>query len=73
MFGLLKKIFGTAQSRALKRYQKLVKEVNRQDLFLMNLSDEALRLKTEEFKNRLSQGETLEKLLTEAYAVVKNV
>jgi len=73
MFGLLKKIFGTAQSRALKRYQKLVKEVNRQDLFLMNLSDEALRLKTEEFKNRLSQGETLEKLLPEAYAVVKNV
>jgi preprotein translocase subunit SecA len=73
MFGLLKKIFGTAQSRALKRYQKLVNEVNKQDLFLMNLTDQALCLKTEEFKHRLSQGESLEALMPEAYAVVKNV
>jgi preprotein translocase subunit SecA len=73
MFGLLKKIFGTAQSRAIKRFQKMVKEVNRQDLFLMNLTDESLRAKTDEFKNRLKQGQTLEQILPEAYAVVKNV
>lgn len=73
MFGFLKKIFGTAQSRAIGRFQKMVKEVNKHDVFFMNLSDEALRAKTDEFKNRLSQGETLEDLLPEAYAVVKNV
>jgi preprotein translocase subunit SecA len=73
MFGLLKKIFGTAQSRAIKKYQKIVKEVNKQDVLLMTLSDEDLRAKTQEFKTRYAQGETLESMLPEAYAVVKNV
>jgi preprotein translocase subunit SecA len=72
MFNLLKKIFGTAQSRAISRYQKIVKEVNQHDLLLMNLTDEALKAKTDEFKNRLKQGESLDALLPEAYAVVKN-
>jgi len=73
MFDFLKKIFGTAQTRALKRYQKVVKQVNDQDLLLMSLSDEALKNKTAEFKERYAKGEKLEELLPEAYAVVKNV
>lgn len=73
MFGILKKIFGTAQSRALSRFHRMVKEVNKQDAFMINLSDEALKAKTQEFKHRVQQGETLESILPEAYAVVKNV
>lgn len=73
MFSFLKKIFGTAQSRLLRRYFKIVDEVNRWESQYQQLSDEQLRHKTIEFKERLKKGETLEDLLPEAYAVVKNV
>lgn len=73
MFGVLKKLFGTAQGRLLSRYQKTVAEVNVWDERLKTLSDEQLKQKTEEFRSRLSQGEPLDHLLPEAYAVVKNV
>lgn len=73
MFGVLKKLFGTAQGRLLSRYQKTVAEVNVWDERLKALSDEELKQKTEEFRSRLSQGEPLDQLLPEAYAVVKNV
>lgn len=73
MFELLKKIFGTAQDRLLKRYWKIVTQVNKWDAEFQNLSDDALRNKTQEFRERYKQGESLDKMLPEAYAVVKNV
>jgi len=72
MLGWIKKIFGTAQSRILKRYAKLVVEVNVWEERFQSLSDEDLRKKTGLFRERVKAGETLEKLLPEAYAVVKN-
>lgn len=73
MFGFLKKIFGTAQDRTLRRYRKIVDQINEWEGKFEALSDEALRAKTTEFKDRLAKGETLDDLLPEAYAVAKNV
>ncbi|PWU13573.1 MAG: preprotein translocase subunit SecA [Chlamydiae bacterium] len=72
MLSVLKKFFGTSQSRLLKRYQKAVVEVNRLEKSFQQLSHEEVRQKTAEFKERYLKGETLEGLLPEAYAVVKN-
>ncbi len=72
MFGFFKKIFGTAQGRILKKYGKLVAEVNRWETQFQALSEDDLRAKTAEFRSRLDQGEPLDNLLPEAYAVVKN-
>jgi len=72
MFGFLKKIFGTAQDRLLKKYYKIVDGVNAFDEKFKPLSDDELRNKTFEFRNRFDKGETLDDLLPEAYAVVKN-
>lgn len=72
MFGFIKKIFGTAQDRLLKKYFKIVKKVNEFDSQYNSLSDNELRNKTAEFRSRLEKGETLDDLLPEAYAVVKN-
>lgn len=71
MFGLLKKLFGTAQSRTLKRYGKLVPQVNAWEERYRGLSDEELRAKTTEFKKRFKNGESLESMLPEAFAAVK--
>ena len=73
MFGFLKKLFGTAQDRLVRQYSKIVSQVNAWDEKFKSLSDDELRHKTQEFKERLSKGETLDQLLPEAYAVVKNV
>ncbi len=73
MFGFFKKIFGTAQDRQVRKYTKIVDQVNFWDAKFQALSDDALRHKTAEFKERLSKGESLDQLLPEAYAVVKNV
>lgn len=73
MFSLLKKIFGTAQDRILRKYRKLVEQINTWDEKFNSLSDEELRRKTDEFKQRLQNNETVDHLLPEAYAVVKNV
>lgn len=72
MFGILKKIFGTAQSRLVNRYRKVVSQVNRCEEALLSLSDEDLRAKTAELRARLEQGTSLDELLPEAFAVVKN-
>lgn len=72
MFGLLKKIFGTHQSRLLRKYWRLVPKVNSLEEQYQSLSDDELRGKTAEFKERLQKGETLESLLPEAFAAVKN-
>lgn len=71
MFNFLKKIFGTAQDRQLRKYKKIVEEVNRWDEKFQNLSIEELRNKTQEFKDRIAQGQSLTEILPEAYAVVK--
>jgi preprotein translocase subunit SecA len=73
MFGFLRKIFGTAQDRQVRKYFKIVQQVNEWDSKFQLLSDEQLRNKTSEFKERLNQGETLDSLLPEAFAVAKGV
>jgi preprotein translocase subunit SecA len=73
MFSLLKKIFGTDQSRRLKKYFRLVKKINIIELQYQSLSDDDLKAKTAEFKKRLIEGvETTDDIMVEAYAVVKN-
>lgn len=73
MFGFLKKIFGSAHDRLLHKYRKIVQEVNQWDQKFTTLSDEQLRAKTDEFRKRFQNGETLDHLLPEAYGAVKNV
>ncbi len=72
MFGFLKKIFGSAQDRKVRRYFKTVESINEWDRKFDSLSDEAIKAKTVEFRQRISKGETVDELLPEAYAVVKN-
>ncbi len=67
----LTKIFGTHSERELKRIMPLVDKVESYRDSMKALSDEQLRDKTKEFKNRLEKGETLDALLPEAYAVVR--
>ncbi|NOY82355.1 MAG: preprotein translocase subunit SecA [Kiritimatiellaeota bacterium] len=69
---VLKKIVGTRNQRTLKKLWPLVEEVNRIEHDLQGLTDDQLRAKTDEFRARVRQGETLDDILCEAYAVVKN-
>src|SRR5690606_2492465 len=72
MLGLvLKKIFGSKNDRELKRMGRLVAQVNEFEASISALSDDQLRAKTAEFKQRLANGETLDQLLPEAFAVVR--
>lgn len=74
MFGtLVKKLFGSRNERVLRRMSKVVTEINALEANFEKLSDEALAAKTEEFKKRHHQGEFLEQLLPEAFAVVREV
>ena len=68
---LLAKVIGTQNERDLKRLRPIVSEVGALEPSLQTLSDEQLRAKTAEFRQRLSQGETLDDLLPEAFAVVR--
>ncbi len=68
---LLTKIFGSRNDRLLKQYRKTVERINALESGLEGLSDEALKAKTEEFRQRLAAGETLDALLPEAFAVVR--
>ena len=67
----LTKIFGSRNDRLLKQYRKTVARINALEPELEKLSDEQLRAKTQEFQNRLAQGQTLDDLLVEAFAVVR--
>jgi len=67
----LKKIFGSRNDRELKRIGKMVKSINELETSFEALSDEELRLKTEEFRGRLTAGATLDQLLPEAFAAVR--
>ncbi len=73
MFGVLKKIFGTHQSRLIKKYWQLIPKVNAWEVKFQSLSDDELRNKTTEFKERIAKGEPLDSLLPEAFGAVKNV
>jgi preprotein translocase subunit SecA len=68
---LLSKIFGTRNQRQIKRMNKIVAVINGLEPQFASLSDEALRAKTDEFKERFSKGETLDQLLPEAFAAVR--
>ena len=68
---LFRKFFGSRNDRLVKQYAQKVKEINALEPAMQALSDEALRAKTEEFKQRYIAGETLEQLLPEAFAVVR--
>src|SRR5260364_307566 len=68
MIGLLQKIFGSRNQRLLKRYQKTVAVINAREPEFQALSDEALRAKTEAFRQRASNGEALDALLREGVA-----
>ena len=72
MLSFLKWLLGTAQERTIRRYWKTVEEVNEVEKTFQSLSDEQLAAKTVEFRGRLAQGETLDSLLVEAFAAVKN-
>jgi preprotein translocase subunit SecA len=67
----LTKLFGSRNDRLLKQYRKTVARINAMEPEYEKLSDEALRGKTQEFKDRIAGGETLDALLPEAFAVVR--
>ena len=71
MLGLVKKIFGDSNEREIKRLMKTVEQINLLEPQFQTLSDEDLKAKTGEFKQRLANGESLDDLLPEAFAAVR--
>ena len=69
--GIFAKLFGTPSQRELKRIQPIVDKILALEEEYRNLSEEALRGKTAQFKERLSQGETLDDILPEAFAAIR--
>jgi preprotein translocase subunit SecA len=68
---LLRSVFGTSNDRLLKQMQPLVDAINALEPELEGLSEEALRARTQAFRDRLKQGETLDDVLVEAFATVR--
>lgn len=68
---LLTKVIGSRNDRTLRRLKKIVKEINSYEPTFEALTDEELKAKTVEFRQRLEQGETLDQLLPEAFATVR--
>ncbi|MFV0448116.1 MAG: preprotein translocase subunit SecA [Vibrio sp.] len=68
---LLTKVVGSRNDRTLRRLRKIVKEINNYEPAFEALSDEELKAKTVEFRQRLEQGENLDQLLPEAFATVR--
>ncbi|MCG9631908.1 preprotein translocase subunit SecA [Vibrio sp. Isolate30] len=68
---LLTKVIGSRNDRTLRRLRKIVKEINNYEPTFEALSDEELKAKTVEFRERLDKGETLDQLLPEAFATVR--
>ncbi len=68
---ILTKIFGSRNDRLIKQYRSTVVRINAMEVELEKLTDEALRGKTQEFKDRVAAGETVDTLLPEAFAVVR--
>ena len=69
--GLINKLFGTRSEREIKKFTNQVDQVMALEASYRQLSDEALKAKTEEFKTRLRQGETLDDILVEAFAACR--
>ena len=67
----LTQIFGSRNDRLLKTYRKTVQQINALEAEFSRLDDLQLRSKTDEFRQRLSQGQTLDQILPEAFAVVR--
>jgi preprotein translocase subunit SecA len=68
---LLTRVFGSRNERIVRGHTRAVRAANQLEPQIKELSDEALRAKTEEFRRRLKEGETLDQLLPEAFAVVR--
>ncbi|PKE32685.1 preprotein translocase subunit SecA [Rahnella sp. AA] len=68
---LLTKVFGSRNDRTLRRMRKVVELIGRMEPEIQKLTDEQLRAKTDEFRERLAKGEVLETLIPEAFAVVR--
>ncbi len=73
MFKILEKIIGKSSDRELRRYWRIVEEINRLEPEVSKLSDEDLAKKTLEFKEKLKQGATLDEIMIPAFAVVREV
>jgi preprotein translocase subunit SecA len=71
MLGIAKKIFGSENDRKLKKLRPIVGKINKLEPDFEKLSDEQLKNKTDEFKSRYANGETLDALLPEAFATVR--
>ncbi|HEX9664316.1 MAG TPA: preprotein translocase subunit SecA, partial [Patescibacteria group bacterium] len=71
MMSILSKIFGDPNEKYLRKLQPLVDQINALEKEFETLSDEELKKKTEEFKEQLNQGKTLDDILPEAFAVVR--
>lgn len=71
MISLLKKLIGSRNDRLLKQYRKIVQKINALEPSMKELSDEQLAHKTTEFKERIASGASLDSLLPEAFAVVR--
>ncbi|MEY4625876.1 MAG: hypothetical protein RL061_1401 [Pseudomonadota bacterium] len=69
--GLLKKIFGSRNDRLLKQYKRIVAQINALEQSITSLDDAALQAKTAEFKSKLAAGQSLDDILPEAFAVVR--
>ena len=69
--GLLNAVFGTYSEREVKRLKPTIQKINDLEEAMQKLSDEELKAKTFEFRERLSKGETLDDILPEAFAVVR--
>ena len=68
---IIEKVFGTHSQREIKMIMPLVEKVEALRPQMMALSDEELKAKTQEYKDRYAKGETLDSLLPEAYATVR--
>lgn len=69
--GMIEKVFGTHSERELKRIEPIVDQIEALHDTMAEMSDEQLKAKTKEFRSRLEEGETLDDLLPEAFAVVR--
>lgn len=68
---ILAKIFGTSHEREMKKIQPTVDQINQLEAGIQSLTDDQLKAKTDEFKKRLQNGETVDQLLPEAFAVCR--
>ena len=69
--GMLKRFFGSANDRMLNRLKSEIEAINALEAEIQNLSDEAMRLRTAKFRERIDAGETLDDIMVEAFAIVR--